>query len=522
MSTSIERPKSKAFFLGLSFCLLLSLGITLVLICLPDQPSAISHIELALIIQTLFLGSLCVATYLRQKQSQVQFDELIAQKNQISFLNARITNLINAATQVAVVTTDAQGHTKLFSDGAQALFGFSREEMLERNNVQMLYVKEDIDARRQQLTDPALLELTDKQLIRKLSNDENDVSKPTEWTYRRKDGSQFTGELRHARFSDVNSGEIEHISVIIDVSERIELLNNIQKSKALLTQLTPHIPNMLYQFHLRAPGDGHFSFCSPSIEDIFELKAEAVIGVNFADNPLFKRLHPDDLPLIRAVSVASVETGDGWMCDFRVVLPAKGVRWLRGDAHAERQADQTFIWYGSFSDITELKDREEKLRTQAVTDELTGICNRRHFISSLEQLVDTGKRYATPFSLITFDLDHFKSINDRFGHGVGDTVLQQVCTVIRQRLRSSDIFCRIGGEELAILCPLTSYADTEKLANMLCQALADHEIAVAGRVTASFGFASWTKDLSAEELLSLADMASYTAKKNGRNRVIGA
>lgn len=520
MNSPIQRLKSNGFLLGLSVCLVLSLGITLVLIWLPDQTPANAYAECALIVQTLLLGALCLSTRRRQQQSLTQFNELVAQKNQISFLNARITNLINAATQVAVVTTDPQGRIKLFSDGAQALFGFQREEMLGRNNVEMLHIKEEIDARRQHLTNPVLLALADKQLICQLSTDDNGSSKATVWRYRRKDGSQFSGELRHARFSDANSGEVEHISVIIDVSERIELLNRVEESKALLTHLTQRIPNVLYQYHMRAPGDGYFSFCSPSVEQVFELKAEAIIGVQFEGSPIFQRVHPGDMPLLRAATAKSVETGCGWMCEFRVVLPVKGVCWLRGKAYAERQPDQSFVWYGSFSDITELKTREEELRTQAITDELTGIHNRRHFMRSLEQLVDTGKRYAAGFSLIMLDLDHFKSINDRFGHEVGDTVLKQACTLIRQRLRASDVFCRTGGEELAILCPFTSQEDTEQLANVLCRSLFNYEIPVAGRVTASFGVATWKTGISGEELLRRADMACYSAKQSGRNRVI--
>jgi diguanylate cyclase (GGDEF)-like protein len=159
---------------------------------------------------------------------------------------------------------------------------------------------------------------------------------------------------------------------------------------------------------------------------------------------------------------------------------------------------------------------------QAVTDELTGIYNRRHFITSLDQMVDTAHRYGAPFSLILFDLDHFKSINDRFGHETGDEVLRQVCRLIGQRLRSSDVFCRIGGEELAIICPFTSQDNAEQLANALCVSLANHEIALAGNVTASFGVATWLQGLSAEALLRRADLASYSAKQTGRNRVVSA
>ena len=522
MNAPLQRLKGNGFLLGLSACLALNLGIMLVPIWIPDRPQAIAYGELALIVQTVLLGALCLSTRRRQRQSEAQLNELVTQKNQVSFLNARISNLINATTQVAVVITDPQGQIKLFSDGAQALFGFHRKEMLGVNNVEMLHIKEEIDARRQQLTDPALLALADNQLICQLSADDNGSSKATEWSYRRKGGSQFTGELRHARFNVPHSGETEHISVIIDVSERIELLNRVEESKALLTRLTQRIPNVLYQYHMRAPGDGYFSFCSPSVEELFELKAEAIIGVVFEGSPLFQRVHPGDMPLLRAVTAQSVETGSDWKCEFRVILPIKGVRWLSGKAHAERQSDHSFIWYGSFSDITEPKAQEEELRTQAITDELTGIYNRRHFMRSLEHLGDTGRRYAAGFSLIILDLDRFKSINDRFGHEVGDKVLKQACTLIRQRLRASDVFCRTGGEELAILCPLTSLEDAEQLANVLRRSLASHEIPVAGRVTASFGVATWENGISGEELLRRADLACYSAKQHGRNQVVRA
>lgn len=519
MNSLLKHLKSEGLLLALAFCLVLST--TLVLISLPDQHRATAYVEFVLIAQTLLLGVLCVVIRRHQKQAHAQFNELVAQKNQIGFLNARITNLINAATQVAVVTTDAQGQIKLFSAGAQAMFGFSREEMLGRNNIEMLHVQADIDARRAAAA-PTFQALSDKQLIGQLSLDDRGSSKPMEWQYQRKDGSRFIGELRHARFNDASRGEIEHISVIIDVSERIELLKRIKDSEALLTRLTQRIPNVIYQYHLVAPGEGFFSFCSRSAEDILELKPEAIVGANVAANPLFQRLHPDDLPLIRLGTEQSRESGATWNCDFRVVLPVKGVRWLRGESFAEPLPDQTCIWYGSFTDITELKDREEKLQIQAITDELTGIHNRRHFMSSLEHLEDTGKRYAAGFSLIVLDLDHFKSINDRFGHDVGDIVLKQTCALIRQRLRASDVFCRIGGEELAILCPFTSLQDATQLANTLCQSLANHDIDVAGRVTASFGVATWQAGVSAEELLRRADLASYRAKQNGRNQVVSA
>ncbi|NNB42766.1 sensor domain-containing diguanylate cyclase [Pseudomonas chlororaphis] len=473
--------------------------------------------EVALIVQATVLGVLYFSTRLRDYHFERHLAELRSRKNKVKALNARLRNLVNAATQVAVITTDSRGRTLLFSAGAEKLFGFSREEMLGRDPAHILHAREEIIGGDFTPDSPAYQQPTDKKPSDQLSGGEGCIT--TERTYRRKDGSHFIGELRCAKIIDASSGRVEHINVIIDVSERIALLNKINEAKAFLNLLTQRIPNVLYQYHLIEKGESYFSYCSPSLEHVFELKPEEVVGISFKQNPLFQRVHEEDLMLIYAATMESVETGRPWACDFRVHLPEKGTRWLRGESYAEKQDDETLVWYGSFIDITELKDREAALRVQAITDELTGIYNRRYFMGSLEHHVDLAKRYGSSFSLIMLDLDHFKSINDRWGHEAGDRVLKETCRLVGQRLRSSDVFCRVGGEELAILCPSTQADQAASLAESLRQALASHVIPPAGRVTASFGVACWQGELDAQEFLRQADEATYSAKQEGRNRV---
>lgn len=391
----LGRLNKRGHSLAIVFCLLMSVLIGGAL-WLSDNNEYLRDLsEVALVVQATVLGVLYFSTRLRDYHFERHLEELRMRKEKVKTLNARLRNLINAATQVAVITTDSRGRTLLFSAGAEKLFGFSREEMLGREPAHILHVQEEFIGGDRTPDNPAHQQSTDKKLSNQLPGREGCMT--TERTYRRKDGSHFIGELRCAKIIDANSGQVEHINVIIDVSERIALLNKINEAKAFLKLLTQRIPNVLYQYHLREEGESYFSYCSPSLEHVFELKPEEVVGIRFKQNPLFHRVHEEDLALIYAATRESVETGKPWACDFRVHLPEKGTRWLRGESYAEKQADETLVWYGSFIDITELKDREAALRVQAITDELTGIYNRRYFMDSLEHYIDLAKRYGSFF-----------------------------------------------------------------------------------------------------------------------------
>jgi len=295
----------------------------------------------------------------------------------------------------------------------------------------------------------------------------------------------------------------------------------LKQNKAFLKLLTQRIPSMLYQYQMKAFGqDSGFTYCSDGIQRLFGLKASDVVGLSYADSPLFKCVYPPDLEKIMAATTASMKAGGPAHCDFRVQQADQSLRWVRGDFYAERQADATYVWYGSCTDISELKEREEALRKQSITDELTGIYNRRYFMENLTRLIAQARRYAVEVSLVMIDLDHFKQINDRWGHEAGDQVLRQSCDLIRERLRITDIFCRVGGEEFAILCPHTDGPQAVQLADKLRRSLSATPMQDCGPITASFGVACWRPDEQGSELLRRADFATYSAKRNGRNTVV--
>lgn len=160
------------------------------------------------------------------------------------------------------------------------------------------------------------------------------------------------------------------------------------------------------------------------------------------------------------------------------------------------------------------------LQALSETDQLTGLCNRRKLDSVLYYEWARYLRYEQRFSVVLLDIDHFKFINDQYGHLEGDRVLKQVAKLIEKTIRQVDIAARWGGEEFLILCPNTSSSGANWLAEKLRTAVHDSDLLKNHPVTASFGIA--TVDTTAtdiEQLIKQADDALYQAKHAGRNRV---
>ena len=165
----------------------------------------------------------------------------------------------------------------------------------------------------------------------------------------------------------------------------------------------------------------------------------------------------------------------------------------------------------------------EKMSQLAIRDPLTGIFNRRHFIESAMIEFKRTKRHKRPFSIILIDIDHFKKVNDTFGHLTGDQVLELVTKDCQNVLREGDVFGRYGGEEFAILLPETQLQESLEVAERVREVIEKNTVDYGSRqikITASLGVAAWYERCkSIESLLSLADQALYLAKAEGRNCV---
>jgi diguanylate cyclase len=171
-----------------------------------------------------------------------------------------------------------------------------------------------------------------------------------------------------------------------------------------------------------------------------------------------------------------------------------------------------------FSDITREEMYKIELERLAVTDTLTGIGNRRFYTAKIDELISLAKRYKFPLSLIMLDIDHFKQVNDKHGHGVGDNMLIEYTKLIAGMIREADVFCRIGGEEFVIIVPHIDAISATKLAEKIRKKVAEHKVVVP--ITISLGVTQYIQGEDADHILTRVDEALYEAKENGRDQVV--
>jgi diguanylate cyclase (GGDEF)-like protein/PAS domain S-box-containing protein len=241
-------------------------------------------------------------------------------------------------------------------------------------------------------------------------------------------------------------------------------------------------------------------------------------------NQLRQMIHPDDWPTIQAASKRASTGGKLLHAEFRVVLANGDIRWLRAQASVEFVDNQPTRMIGVSVDITKEKELLESLHFQASHDGLTAIWNRKTIFDLMRREFELASRAGTTTGLMMLDFDHFKTVNDTYGHPCGDVVLKQSVRRVQDAMRSSDLIGRYGGEEFLIVLPNCDRENLKLCAERIRIAISEEPILADGlyiRMTVSIGTTVVNPSgTTGQEALSAVDAALYLAKRGGRNRAV--
>lgn len=329
-----------------------------------------------------------------------------------------------------------------------------------------------------------------------------------EITMKRLDGKTFWVLYSAAQVE--MDGETLLFAAFSDITERKRVEQALQKNETALrgiidaspipVVLSNHASGMVVYVNQAAAkffGRGAHEIIGRSASDLWE-SAEQYAGL-LAELGIRGHIEDREARMIRA---------DGRPC------------WVQTSTTVLRLQDDTLL-YAAFTDITERKRKESELHRLATTDPLTGALNRRAFTERALAEGERARRGGYPVSLVVCDLDHFKAINDTYGHARGDTVLKRFTAIVQELIRPSDTLGRVGGEEFAVVLPGSDADAAQRVAERVRARFAAEPIAGGEPIlaSASFGVSGWPYPLTLDAALQAADAALYEAKAAGRNCV---
>jgi len=484
-----------------------------------NRSSAVWGVSLLGGLLSLLLSALLYSLFSQRQRALALVEQRTAElrisEQSLRDTHNQLRSVLDAATQVAIIATSLKGLVSTFNAGAERMLGYSASEAIGQLRLEDLVPPEELSQRAHALSVRFGREIGGGQAMFAETVQEGGAE-PGEWTLVRKDGSHLLANMLVTAVLDEQGLWVGYLAICIDVTERRRVHEALAARDRLLEKLSAEVPGGIYQYRLDANGHSCFPYASQGLHDIYEVDLQVL---NQDASAVFERIHPDDLERVRRSVLYSALHQTPWREEYRVILPQAGLRWVRGEATPEISEAGCTLWHGYQTDISDLKRVEEELRALSVTDALTGIHNRRYFQERLKNELERAQRDGLDLAVIMLDIDHFKRINDQYGHAVGDHVLRSLCQRIGNRLRRTDVFCRLGGEEFMVLCPGSNAEQARSLALELWQGVRSVPIEGVGRVTASFGVAGWRLGEGADALLLRADAGVYAAKQAGRDRV---
>ena len=392
-----------------------------------------------------------------------------------------------------VMVQNAQGVITECNLAAQEIFGMTKDEILGRvnNDARWSAIKEDGSVL-------PTLERPSVKALRTGKAQENVIMGVV------RESSSIVWVQANAQplFSD----DFSHVeSVVVTLSD----ITEYRKSKLKLEEYIAII-------------DANVIISTTDLEGVITEVSEAFCAISgYSKEELLGKnhnivRHTDVPPALYAAMWEALKRGQTWHGEMKNRHKNGSEYWV--DATISPRFDDVGMIVGYTAirqDITDKKRIEEL----SITDTLTRLYNRLKLDELLRLHVSTASRHATPFSVIMLDIDKFKSVNDTYGHQVGDTLLQEIASVLKTNIRLEDVLGRWGGEEFLILLPNMTCEGALLLAEKLRLAIETYSFSTVGSRTSSFGVASYTQSDDTKTIVGRADEALYRAKANGRNRV---
>lgn len=332
------------------------------------------------------------------------------------------------------------------------------------------------------------------------------------------------GRIKHlhglGRVSSDQSGRpVRMVGTIQDVTEKVKAETALRENREMLQSMSQAAHDAM----IIIKADDRIIFWNRAAEKMFGYTAKEALGQRMH---LLIAAEEEDVYQAHDGLARFAVTGTGPVMntiqEFMAVRRDGSLFPVERSVAAFRRGEE---WYavGSLRDITERREAQAKLEELATMDGLTGLYNRRHFYELAQTQLIQARRYGQPLGLIMFDVDFFKSVNDKYGHDIGDAVLRCLARTTVQTIREVDFCGRLGGEEFAVCLPETDFTGTRETAERLRLRIAAEEVDHSEgtlSVTVSLGVVQLSShDADLESLLKRADEALYQAKEGGRNRV---
>ncbi len=308
------------------------------------------------------------------------------------------------------------------------------------------------------------------------------------------------------------------LGIARDITKRKRAEKALQESNDKFQALTETTHDFIWEVN----ADGIFTYCSPQVKNILGYQPEELIG-----KPAFDCMPSAEKKRVQKIFHQVVAERSSLKAVENINLTADG-REITLESSARPFFDERgnlLGFRGIDRDITERKLAEEEMKYMVNHDALTGLYNRRVVVQQLSNDINRANRYQHPISVFMLDIDHFKAVNDTYGHQTGDEVLHSFAQIIKNSIRNTDYAARYGGEEFVIVLPQTALEKAHEMAERLLAKIVQFDFPVGSgktiKLSASIGVAAFPQsEQSWEQLINCADKAMYLAKESGRNQVV--